>query len=118
MRVQTLLLIATACSIGGAASAYAEPFQREPTQVIVSARDVDFRDARSVASFDERLRRAAIDACDSGEPSRLAVKSADSRCAHESWEAAARSLHQPLLSQLHGRKIDMARGGASNSQGE
>lgn len=118
MQLQSLLLIATACSIGGGFSAYAERFQREPTQIVVSARDVDFHDARSVASFDARLRRTAIQACDSGEPKVLAIQSADSRCARESWDAAVRELHQPLLSQMHGQKIDMARGGASNPQGE
>ena len=117
MRLQPLLLIATACSIGGAASAYAEP-SREPTHIVVSARDVDFHDAKSVASFDDRLRWAAVQACDSGEPGRLAVKSADSRCARESWEAAVRKLNQPLLSQLHGQPVDMARAGAPRPQGE
>jgi len=118
MRLQSLMLIATVCSIGGSVSAHAESFPRDPTEVLVSVRGYDFRDARSVASFDERLRRAAIQACDSGQPGSRAVKASDSQCARESWEAAVRKLDQPLLSQLHGQKIDMARAGASHPQGE
>ena len=118
MQLQSLLILAAACTIGGAVSANAEPSQREPTQIVVSTRDVDFHDVRSVASFNRRLRRAAIQACDSGEPMVLAVVASDRQCANESWEAAVRHLNQPLLSQLHGQRIEMARTSASNSPGD
>ncbi len=118
MRLQSLMILATTCSLGAVATAQAETFGREQTQVVVSAKGVDFRDPDAVASFDERLRQAAIRACDSQQPRVLAVRAADRQCARESWEAAVRQVDRPLLSQLHGRKIEMAASHASIPHGE
>lgn len=114
MHVSFAAMLAAACALGGATCAQAQPLDREPTEVVVYADGVNFHDARSVAAFDERLRLAAIRACDSGLPHVMSARASDSQCARESWETAVRKLNQPLLSQLHGQAVDLARNDAAD----
>lgn len=108
MQFRRVVLAAIVCTFGAASGAHAQMPQREPTQVVISARGVDFNNPRAVADFDTRLRWAAIVACDSGDPKPLRVQSEDARCARASWEAAVKRLDQPLLSQRHGQAVALA----------
>lgn len=95
----------------------AEP-ARDPRQVVVSTKGVDFNDPGSVAAFDRRLQWAAAAACDSNEPGSLAATLSDSRCARESVARAVRQIDRPLLSKLHGQLVTMAMSDSSQADGK
>ena len=80
----------------------------EPVSIRVSTRDVDFKDPKSVAAFDERLRRAAVAACDSGQPRMLKFVLEDDQCARKAWKDAVRSIDQPILNAMHGQVTMLA----------
>jgi len=105
-----ILTVAAVCSLAALQSpAVAQSAtDREPVQIQVSTRYIDFSDARSVAEFDQRLARAAQIACDSGAAYSLAIKMQDAACARSAWEQAVRSLDQPLLSARHNQTTTLA----------
>ncbi len=95
--------------LGSYETVSAEP-ERDPRQVVVSTKGVDFSDPRSVAAFDRRLQWAAAAACDSDQPGSFTTTLADSRCARESVARAVQQIDRPLLSKLHGQAVTMAMG--------
>jgi len=99
--------LTSACALHTAADAQSQS-GREPVEIRVSVRSVDFNDPRSVADFDQRLARAARAACDSGASYDLGIKMDDARCARTAWAQTVKSLNQPLLSALHGQTTTLA----------
>ena len=103
--------------LGAYETVSAEPV-RDPRQVAVSTKGVDFNDPRSVAAFDRHLQWAAAAACDSNQPGSLAATLSDSRCARESVARAVRQIDRPLLSKLHGQLVTMAMSDNSQAEGK
>ncbi len=96
--LRTLPLLLAGLMVSSAA--LAQP-AREPTQVRVSIKGVDFANQGDVAQLYNRLRRAASDACNSDIDS-LAAQAQDRACADKALDGAVQSLHQPLLVAMHG----------------
>jgi UrcA family protein len=72
---------------------------REPTEVHVSIKGVNFANQNDVASLYQRLRIAATQACDSQIATRSA-QTEDRACAAKALDDAVQSIHQPSLMAL------------------
>ena len=103
----TFVAVCSALALHSVAAAQPQS-NREPVELRVSTRYVDFNNPQSVADFDQRLSRAAQTACDSGASFDLRIRIEDAQCAHKAWERAAKSLDQPLLSALHHQTTSLA----------
>jgi len=84
----------------GAANAQAGTQERQPAQVSVSAKHVDFNNAREARGFYARLSAAAHQVCTS-EVSDPMTAMADAACEREAVSDAVKQVDAPQLSALH-----------------
>lgn len=104
-------------AVTSVSSVSAMEYQREPTEIRISAAGVDFANAGQVQLFHHRLARAARLACDSNIQGDLGVAAADAKCARESLDRAVAGLNQPLLTAYHAggqwkmQPVELARAG-------
>jgi len=91
--IRTLPLILAGLMVSSAALAETP---REPTEVRVSIKSVNFSNPMEVASLYQRLQMAAKTACNS-EIDTARARAEDRACAVEALDGAVKSLHQPSL---------------------
>jgi UrcA family protein len=96
--LRTLPLLLAGLMVSSAALAQAP---REPTEVSVSIKGVNFSNPNDVAGLYQRLRIAATAACNS-EINTASVRAQDRACAVQALDAAVQSIHQPALLAMHG----------------
>jgi UrcA family protein len=101
--LRTLPLLLAGLMVSSAAFAQAP---REPTEVSVSIKDVNFANPNDVAGLYRRLRIAAHQACDSNIDTPSA-KTQDHACAAKALDGAVQSIHQPALLAMHGGDTDL-----------
>ncbi|MFT4077033.1 MAG: UrcA family protein [Asticcacaulis sp.] len=95
------IFIAAALSFVALTAGVANAQERQPEQVTVSARHVDFNNAREARSFYARLKVAAKAVCTSDVSDQMTFK-ADDACEHAALADAVRTVGAPQLSALHG----------------
>jgi len=101
--LRTLPLLAAALMVSSAALAQAP---REPTEVHVSIKGVNFSNPTDVASLYQRLRIAANQACES-EIDTPSARIEDHACAAKALANAVQSTHQPALVAMLGGHTDL-----------
>jgi UrcA family protein len=101
--LRTLPLLAAALMVSSAALAQAP---REPTQVTVSIKGVNFANPTDVAQLYRRLSIAADKACDSDIDTQSA-HAQDRTCAAKALNDAVQSTHQPALVAMLGADANL-----------
>jgi len=96
--LRTLPLLLAGLMVSSAALAQAP---REPTEVAVSIKGVNFANPNDVASLYQRLRIAATAACNS-EINTPSARAEDRACAAKALDSAVQSIHQPALQAMLG----------------
>jgi UrcA family protein len=109
------IFIAAALSFAALAAGAANAQERQPAQVHVSAKHVDFSNARETRGFYARLNAAAHRVCTS-EVSDPMTAMADAACEREAVTDAVRQIDAPQLSALNDRS-DRAPAYAEHSAG-
>jgi len=94
------IFIAAALSFAALAASAANAQERQPAQVSVSAKHVDFNNAREARGFYARLSAAAHQVCTS-EVSDPMTAMADAACEREAVSDAVKQVDAPQLSALH-----------------
>ena len=94
------IFIAAALSFAALAAGAANAQERQPAQVSVSAKHVDFNNAREARGFYARLSAAAHQVCTS-EVSDPMTAMADAACEREAVSDAVKQVDAPQLSALH-----------------
>ncbi|MGN6209359.1 UrcA family protein [Asticcacaulis sp.] len=95
------IFIAAALSFAALSAGAANAQERQAAQVHVSARHVDFNNARETRGFYAKLNAAAQQVCTS-EVSDPMTTMADAACEREAVSDAVRQIDAPQLSALHG----------------
>ncbi len=95
------IFIATALSFAALAAGAANAQDRQPAQVHVSAKHVDFNNARETRGFYAKLNAAAQRVCTS-EVSDPMTTMADAACEREAVSDAVKQIDAPQLSAFHG----------------
>lgn len=95
------IFIAAALSFAALAAGAANAQERQPAQVHVSAKHVDFNNAHETRGFYAKLNAAAHRVCTS-EVSDPMTAMADAACEREAVSDAVKQVGAPQLSALHG----------------
>jgi len=95
------IFIAAALSFAALAAGAANAQERQPAQVHVSAKHVDFNNDRETRGFYAKLNAAAQRVCTS-EVSDPMTTMADAACERDAVADAVKQIDAPQLSALHG----------------
>ena len=95
------IFIAAALSFAALAAGAANAQERQPAQVRVSAKHVDFNNDRETRGFYAKLNAAAQRVCTS-EVSDPMTTMADAACERDAVADAVKQIDAPQLSALHG----------------
>ena len=95
------IFVAAALSFAALTAGAANAQERQPEQVQVSAKHVDFSKVREARNFYARLKVAAKTVC-SSEVSDPITQMEDAACEREAVSDAVKQIDAPQLSALHG----------------
>ncbi len=103
MIIRALTLLLAGLMVSSAALAESP---RDPTEVRVSVKDVNFANPTDVAKLYRRLRIATYNACDSDIDTATA-HAADRACAAKALDGAVQAVAQPSLLALYSGSHDL-----------
>ena len=101
------IFIAAALSFAALAAGAANAQERQPAQLHVSAKHVDFNNARETRGFYAKLHAAAERVCTS-EVSDPMTSMADAQCTRQAVAEAVGQINAPQLSALEGESATAA----------